>query len=119
MSENNNRGEVFSKSVRAGRRTYFFDVKTTRTNEYYLTITESKRMMGDDGNPIYEKHKLFVYREDFEKFLDCFTESINKVEELSDGNLPPAQSHEEPQAKKEESPVKPSSFTDVSFDDLK
>src|SRR6185436_16702513 len=114
MSENNSHGEVFSKSVRAGRRTYFFDVKTTRTNEYYLTITESKRMMGDDGSPIYEKHKIFIYREDFDKFLDCFTESINKVDELAASN-PPPQRREESEPKKEEAPIKPSSFTDVNF----
>ena len=57
MSEHNNqREEVFSKSVRAGKRTYFFDVKSTKANDYYLTITESKKRLGNDGTPFYEKH---------------------------------------------------------------
>ena len=92
MAENNNnqREEIFSKSVRAGKRTYFFDVKSTRSNDYYLTITESKRRMGDDGTPIYEKHKIFLYREDFEKFLDGFNESVHRVNELVSEN-PPAE----------------------------
>src|SRR5687768_4327322 len=86
MSDNNHRNELFSKSVRAGRRTYFFDVKSTRTNEYYLTITESKRRTADDGGPFYEKHKIFVYREDFDKFFDCLTESMNCVLEALEKN---------------------------------
>lgn len=68
--------EVFSKVVRAGKRTYFFDVKTTRGNDYYLTITESKKRIDDNGEPHYEKHKIFLYKEDFEKFTDGFDESI-------------------------------------------
>ena len=64
------RGEIFSKAVRAGKRTYFFDVKATISNEYYLTITESKRRFNNDqGKFYYEKHKLFLYKEDFEKFM--------------------------------------------------
>ncbi|HNP48125.1 MAG TPA: DUF3276 family protein, partial [Bacteroidia bacterium] len=70
MSDHNSqREEVFSKSVRAGKRTYFFDVKSTKANDYYLTITESKKRIGDDGNPFFEKHKIFLYREDFQKFV--------------------------------------------------
>jgi hypothetical protein len=63
------REEVFSRSVRAGKRTYFFDVKATQKNEYYLTITESKKCLGEGGNVVYEKHKIFLYKEDFEKFM--------------------------------------------------
>lgn len=70
------REEVFSKSVRAGKRTYFFDVKTTRGNDYYLTITESKKRFDDDGNFFFDKHKIFLYKEDFDKFADGFEESI-------------------------------------------
>jgi hypothetical protein len=62
------REEVFSKAVRAGKRTYFFDVKSTRRNELYLTITESKKRNNFSGNTFYEKHKIFLYKEDFEKF---------------------------------------------------
>src|SRR6187551_3474481 len=80
MSENHNqREEVFSKSVRAGKRTYFFDVKSTKAQDFYLTITESKKRIGDDGNPFFEKHKIFLYREDFQKFLDGLSEAINHV----------------------------------------
>jgi len=68
---------VFSKRVRAGRRrTYFFDVRTTRSNDYYLTITESKKMHDQDG---YERHKIFLYKEDFNKFMDALNETVDKV----------------------------------------
>jgi len=61
--------DVYSKPVRAGKRTYFFDVKTTKGNDYYLTITESKRRVEKDGRFVYDKHKIFLYKEDFEKIL--------------------------------------------------
>jgi len=68
------RNEVYSKSVRAGkRRTYFFDVKTTKANDYYLVITESKKKFNDDGSSSYEKHKIFLYKEDFDKFAEGLT----------------------------------------------
>lgn len=68
--EKNQKEEIFTKVVRAGKRTYFFDVKSTRSEDYYLTITESKRRFSNEsGKFFYEKHKLFLYREDFEKFL--------------------------------------------------
>lgn len=77
MAESNyDREEVFSKRVRAGKRTYFFDVKTTKGNDYYITITESKKRF-DDGN--FVKHKIFLYKEDFNKFMEAFTETINYV----------------------------------------
>ena len=76
-------GEVFSKSVRAGKRTYFFDVKSTKSNDYYLTITESKRRFNNEnGKFFFEKHKLFLYKEDFEKFTAGLTESVDKIKEL-------------------------------------
>jgi hypothetical protein len=72
MEEYDNSGrkeEIYSLSIRAGKRTYFFDVKATRSDEYYLTITESKRKFNnEEGKFFYEKHKLFLYKEDFEKF---------------------------------------------------
>src|SRR5688500_8233650 len=79
--EKNDRGDLFSKSVRAGKRTYFFDVKSTRGNDYYLTITESKKRFGTDGKFTYEKHKIFLYKEDFEKFTEGLTEAINHIKE--------------------------------------
>ena len=75
------REDIFSKVVRAGKRTYFFDVKATRTNQYYLTITESKRRFNtEQGKFYYEKHKLFLYQEDFEKFSDGLKTAIRFIE---------------------------------------
>ncbi len=80
MEENktNGREEIFSEKVKAGKRTYFFDVKATRSNDYYLTITESKKRFKEDGFT-YEKHKIFLYKEDFNKFLDALTNTVNHV----------------------------------------
>lgn len=72
------RDEVYSKKIRAGKRTYFFDVKATRGNDYYLIITESKRGF-DDGQ--YVKHKIFLYKEDFNKFLTGLSDTIQHVKE--------------------------------------
>ncbi|HEX8040565.1 MAG TPA: DUF3276 family protein [Chryseosolibacter sp.] len=82
MEENktNGREEIFSEKVKAGKRTYFFDVKATRSNDYYLTITESKKRFKDDGFT-YEKHKIFLYKEDFNKFLDALTNTVNHVKQ--------------------------------------
>jgi effector-binding domain-containing protein len=73
--------EIHSKVVRAGKRTYFFDVKSTRNEEFYLTITESKKRFEDNGNFHYEKHKIFLYKEDFEKFTEVLQEIINYINE--------------------------------------
>ena len=80
MEENkdNGKAEIYSKRVRAGKRTYFFDVKATRSNDYYLTITESKRRYKDDGY-FYEKHKIFLYKEDFDKFVEALTGTVEHV----------------------------------------
>jgi hypothetical protein len=75
------REEIYSKAVRAGKRTYFFDVKSTRRDEYYLTITESKKRFEQDGNFHFEKHKIFLYREDFEKFVDGLQEVISYIDQ--------------------------------------
>ncbi|MFH1121483.1 MAG: DUF3276 family protein [Bacteroidota bacterium] len=73
--------EVFSRAIRAGKRTYFFDVKATKFDEYYITITESKRRFDNDqGKFSYEKHKLFLYKEDFEKFVKGLTDTIGFCE---------------------------------------
>lgn len=82
MSENQEKREgYFSRAVRAGKRTYFFDVKATRGDEKYLTITESKKKFSNEqGKFYYEKHKLFLYREDFEKFFNGLDESIHFIE---------------------------------------
>ena len=76
----NERKEIFSERVRAGKRTYFFDIKATRSNDYYLTITESKRRFKDDGYT-YEKHKIFLYKEDFNKFIKALNATVDHVKE--------------------------------------
>ena len=80
MEENKDREhvEIYSKRVKAGKRTYFFDIKSTRSNDYYLTITESKKRFKDDGF-FYEKHKIFLYKEDFGKFLDALQQTVEHV----------------------------------------
>ena len=74
--EMNDRDEIYSKPVRAGKRTYFFDVKATRNNDYYLTITESKKKLEKDGSQNYEKHKIFLYKEDFDKFAEGLDNAV-------------------------------------------
>lgn len=101
--EKGDRGDLFSKPVRAGKRTYFFDVKSTRGNDYYLTITESKKRFGEDGKFFYEKHKIFLYKEDFEKFLEGLNEAIHHIKE----NAPVIEDHNQG-----------SSGSDVNFEDL-
>ena len=75
-NKNNGREEIFSEKVKAGKRTYFFDVKATRSNDYYLPITESKKRFEDDG---YDRHKMFIYKEDFNKFAEALVETVNYV----------------------------------------
>ena len=79
--------DVYSKPVRAGKRTYFFDVKATKGNDYYLTITESKRRVDTNGNFAYDKHKIFLYKEDFEKFTEGLEEVLQYIKTncLKDG----------------------------------
>jgi len=72
------REKIYSKRVRAGKRTYFFDVRSTRSNDYYLTITESRRHQQGDGFT-YEKHKMFLYKEDFDKFVEALQETVDHV----------------------------------------
>lgn len=76
------KSEVFSRAVRAGKRTYFFDVKVTRNSDQYLIITESKKSVCDE-NVSYEKHKIFLYKEDFEKFLIGFQEACEFINDPS------------------------------------
>ena len=115
--ENTGREEHFSKAVRAGKRTYFFDVKSTRSNDLYLTITESKRRFTREGEkPFYEKHKIFLYREDFEKFSDGFSESVQYISE----NAKPLEERESGSGSGSSSAPEPvkSRFSDVEYDDL-
>jgi hypothetical protein len=77
-NKENGKAEIYSQRVRAGKRTYFFDVKATRSNDYYLTITESKRRYKEDGY-FYEKHKVFLYKEDFNKFLEALQHTVEHI----------------------------------------
>jgi len=105
--------EIYSKVVRAGKRTYFFDVKSTRNEEFYLTITESKKRFEDNGNFHYEKHKIFLYKEDFEKFADCLQEIIGYINE-NQGETVGVDNQTEPVSQDE--PV--ANYTNVDFEDI-
>ncbi|HWP83025.1 MAG TPA: DUF3276 family protein [Bacteroidota bacterium] len=88
MENHTYKDEIFTKRVRAGKRTYFFDVKSTKSEkDFYITITESKRV----GEEEYEKHKIFLYKEDFEKFRDALDETVDYVQSQLLANLPSAQ----------------------------
>lgn len=110
------REEIFSRTVRAGKRTYFFDVKSTISDEFYLTITESKRRFNNEqGKFFYEKHKLFLYKEDFEKFNNGLSDAIVFIKT---GKAPDRPLSEIEEA---ETPVNSEinkKHTDISFEDL-
>ena len=129
MSENYSmeQEEIFSKVMRAGRRTYFFDVRSTKAGDYYLTITESKKFTNDDGSFHYKKHKIYLYKVDFIEFKENLEEMIDYVidekgtEVISErhqkdykkeGDLTPSETTSNGED------TSPSSFTDVSFDDI-
>ena len=125
MSDQNNREEIYSRPVRAGKRTYFFDVKATRGQDLYMTITESKRRFDDDGNVHYQKHKIFLYREDFENFEEGFVDAVQKIEELmATGNYRDpiaerkAKAEAEPVAEESSETENDNTTEDISFDDL-
>ena len=111
--------EIHSKVIRAGKRTYFFDVKSTRNDEYYLTITESKKRFGENGKFSYEKHKIFLYREDFTKFVESLQEVVDFIhdkqpEELNEEVEPKAEAEEIA----EEETVPEKDYTNVEFEDI-
>jgi hypothetical protein len=114
--QNNDREEVYSKIVRAGNRTYFFDVKATRKEDLYLTITESKKRFNKDGKFFFEKHKVFLYKEDFEKFANGFEDAVGYIKE----NLPELASNEKSEVTttENETPVSGDEFINVEFEDL-
>ena len=109
--------EIFTKVVRAGKRTYFFDVKATRKDDYYLTITESKKRLGKEGKVFYEKHKIFLYKEDFEKFSEGLKDAVTYI-----GNGKSVSENSEmkdfTEAKEERTSIKTEEFTNVEFEDL-
>ena len=103
--------------MRAGKRTYFFDVKASRRDDYYLTITESKKRLGKEGKTFYEKHKIFLYKEDFEKFANGLKDAVDYIDngrKSSNKNIGTSGSDV-----RYEAPVLASvEFTNVEFDDL-
>lgn len=125
-----NRDEIYSKALRAGRRTYFFDVRSTRADDFYLTITESKREFNEDGSPYYKKHKIYLYKEDFKDFSDHLKEmtdyiikergediiSLKEEEGNTERKTDKEEKKESDEEVKEESPA--TDFTEVNFEDL-
>lgn len=111
-----NGDDVYSRPVRAGKRTYFFDVKATKGNDYYLTITESKRRIEKDGRFAYDKHKIFLYKEDFEKFTQGLEEVIAFIKERCPVVEKTEYEHRPLPATREDSPSSP--FSDVDFEEL-
>ncbi|PHS04281.1 MAG: DNA-binding protein [Kordia sp.] len=115
--------EIFSKVLRAGRRTYFFDVRSTKAGDYYLTITESKKFTNDDGSFHYKKHKIYLYKEDFVAFTDIMNEMTAYVIDEK-GEEVISERHQKDYKKEyetEEVAVETAtvgSFTDISFDDI-
>ncbi len=107
--------EVFTKVVRAGKRTYFFDVKSTRHEDLYLTITESKKRQGKEGKMFYEKHKIFLYKEDFEKFTEGLREAVTFA-----GNGEALHTETDVVAESDDviTETQTSEFSDVDFDEL-
>ncbi len=127
VTEAAGREEIHSKAVRAGKRTYFFDVKATRRNDYYLTITESKKRFNRDGKFFYEKHKLFLYKEDFDKFSESLKEIIEFIREANPQPIDPddpgidgrvRDNHVPRENGQAESEEEVKDFTNVEFDDL-
>jgi len=114
--------EIHSKVLRAGRRTYFFDVRSTKAGDYYLTITESKKFTHDDGSFHYKKHKIYLYKEDFEAFRENVEEMMDFI--IDEKGTEVISERHQKDFKKEESASEngetkeTDSFTDVSFDDI-
>ncbi|MCB0795007.1 MAG: PUR family DNA/RNA-binding protein [Flavobacteriales bacterium] len=114
------REDVYSKAIRAGKRTYFFDVRSTRGRDLYLTITESKKHTREDGSASYEKHKIFLYKEDFDKFRDGLQDAFDEIQRLRGTGEYQQDDHQErvPDERPGTPGTPPDRFTDVDFDDL-
>ena len=121
MVESNNIEEIFSRAVRAGRRTYFFDVKSTRAGDYYLTITESKRDFNEDGTPFYKKHKIYLYKEDFSNFKEALSQVTDYIIAEKGEDIISNKKDETESTKTETEEIKEDNsteFTEVNFEDL-
>lgn len=126
MGEKREIEEIFSKAVRAGRRTYFFDVRSTRAGDYYLTMTESKRDFNEDGTPFYRKHKIYLYKEDFGNFTEALNEMTDYIIKEKGEDIISLEKSENTEVKtefveekkEEEKQKSTTDFTEVNFDDL-
>lgn len=116
-NDKNVKEEIYTKVVRAGKRTYFFDVKATRKEDFYLTITESKKRLGKEGKIFYEKHKIFLYKEDFEKFADGLKDAVTFIGN-GKNELKAEITHSENEAKQEPADLSAREFTNIDFEDL-
>lgn len=111
--------EIFTKVVRAGKRTYFFDVKATRREDYYLTITESKKRLGKEGKVFYEKHKIFLYKEDFEKFSEGLKGAVDYICDGKESAITePVVTESEVLHDQEKTGLTTGEFTNIDFEDL-
>jgi len=112
--------DIFSKVVRAGRRTYFFDVRSTKADDYYLTITESKKFTNDDGSFHFKKHKIYLYKEDFAEMTKFIIKEKGGevISERHQSDYKPAESTEAPTPQESSTEESTQNFTDVSFDDI-
>ena len=119
----NDKEEIYSKVLRAGRRTYFFDVRSTKAGDYYLTITESKKFTNDDGSFHYKKHKIYLYKEDFVEFRDILNEMTNYIIDEK-GEEVISEKHQKDFNKESDfntatvESESSESFTDISFEDI-
>ena len=127
MEENNNNvnEDIFSKVLRAGRRTYFFDVRSTKAGDYYLTISESKKFTNEDGTFYFKKHKIYLYKEDFHNFSENLAEMTKYIVDEKGSEVISEIHDKDFKAKKAEEDKKSDSaddssgkFTDVSFEDI-
>ncbi|MCB0471490.1 MAG: PUR family DNA/RNA-binding protein [Flavobacteriaceae bacterium] len=113
--------EIFSQVLRAGRRTYFFDVRATKAGDYYLTVTESKKFTHDDGSFHYKKHKIYLYKEDFEEFNNMLQKATDYIVDEK-GEEVISERHQKDYQKQAEASVSDTksaeSFTDIEFDDI-
>ena len=111
--------EIFSKVLRAGRRTYFFDVRSTKADDYYITITESKKFTEDDGSFHFKKHKIYLYKEDFTSFREILDEMTQFVLDHK-GDEVISERHQRDFKKEyvENEQISSSNFTNVDFDDI-
>lgn len=122
MAERVEQEEIFSQVLRAGRRTYFFDVRSTKADDYYLTITESKKFTHDDGSFHYQKHKIYLYKEDFAEFNDMLKAATDYI--VNEKGQEVISERHQVDYKKEDvdntdtETKSTESFTDVSFDDI-